>query len=109
MDSGSDDVWALLQEIGQQQDVNLQLAEEQASIEHEIGVKERRVNLKIPALKRKLESEKRLEMLSEQILVSFSIKGSGLMQWSRQLTWYKFFNYSTCIIQLFYMYYYVLF
>ena len=60
MDSGSDDVWALLQEIGQQQAVNLQLAEEQASIEHEIGVKERRVNLKIPALKRKLESEKKV-------------------------------------------------
>ena len=61
MASGSDDVWALLQEIGQQQAVNLQLAEEQASIEHDIYVKESRVNLKIPALKRKLESEKRVE------------------------------------------------
>ena len=61
MASGSDDVWALLQEIGQQQAVNLQLAEEQASIEHEIDVKESCVNLKIPALKRKLESEKRVE------------------------------------------------
>ena len=60
MASGSDDVWALLQEIGQQQAVNLQLAEEQASIEHEIGVKESHINLKIPALKRKLESEKRV-------------------------------------------------
>ena len=61
MDSGSDDVWALLQEIGQQQAVNLQLAEEQASIEHEVDVKQSRVNLKVPALKRKLESEKRVE------------------------------------------------
>ena len=60
MASGSDDVWALLQEIGQQQAVNIQLAEEQASIEHEIDVKESHLNFRIPALKRKLESEKRV-------------------------------------------------
>ena len=44
-------------------------------------------------------------MLSEQILVSFNIKGSGLMQWSRQLIWYKFFNYSTCIIMFCFNFY----
>ena len=61
MASRSDDVWALLQEIGQQQAVNLQLTEEQASIEHELDVKQSHLNLKVPVLKRKLESEKRVE------------------------------------------------